>query len=62
MKAITKCDCCGKTFKDGYRPDGIPNGLGFQLQDGRIFNMCAECLVDTEKRDAFIEKFKGVAQ
>ena len=48
MKTI-KCDECGKEFEVGSRPDGLPNGVGFQLEDGTIWNVCAECIVKIGK-------------
>lgn len=40
-----KCDNCGKEFEPGNRPDGIPNGIGYQLQDGTIYNICTDCII-----------------
>ena len=39
-----KCNKCGREFLFGNRPDGLPNGVGFELDDGRTINICAECL------------------
>ena len=39
-----KCDICGKEFEAGNRPDGIPNGVGFVLGDGRIITACSDCV------------------
>ena len=39
-----KCNKCAMEFLFGNRPDGLPNGVGFQLEDGRMINICAECL------------------
>lgn len=41
---IIKCDKCKSNFLIGNRADGTPNGVGFQLQDGRIINLCANCI------------------
>lgn len=39
------CDVCGKTFRPGNNPiNGIPNGLGFPLKEGGIFNVCSFCV------------------
>ena len=48
-----RCDKCGKEFKVGNRPDGLPNGVGFQLEDGSIYTVCADCLIEMgrEKRE-----------
>lgn len=40
-----KCVECGKEFEPGNRPDGLPNGIGFELEDGTILNYCADCLI-----------------
>jgi hypothetical protein len=41
---MIKCDKCKSNFLIGNRADGTPNGVGFQLQDGRIINLCADCI------------------
>lgn len=41
---MIKCDKCKSNFLIGNRADGTPNGMGFQLQDGRIINLCADCI------------------
>lgn len=40
-----KCDNCGNEFEIGSRPDGLPNGIGYQLQDGTIYNICTDCVI-----------------
>lgn len=40
-----KCAGCGKIIVPGNGPNGLPNGLGFQLKDGRVINVCADCIV-----------------
>ena len=47
MKELIKCD---KTFTPGNRPDGIPNGVGFQLQDGTIVHYCADCIIEEGRK------------
>lgn len=56
-----KCDKCGKNFKRGNRPDGIPNGIGFQLQDGRVINVCADCVMSfrTAEWKAWLDAIRG---
>lgn len=39
-----KCNECGKYFIAGSRPDGMPNGIGFMMEDGSVHNVCADCL------------------
>lgn len=52
-KAIkVRCCRCKKEIIPGNRPDGIPNGVGFQLENGKILNFCAECIIkEGMKRD-----------
>ena len=44
-----QCDKCGRTFVDGSHGDGIPNGVGFMLDDGRLINLCANCIIKLGK-------------
>jgi hypothetical protein len=58
------CKNCGKVFAFGNRPDGIPNGVGFQLQNGKMINLCADCLIhlgqlDEVQKKAFIDRMTG---
>lgn len=60
------CDKCKKFFLPGNRPDGIPNGLGFVLQNGKKITVCADCVMklgamqtDAE-RDKFFEELNKV--
>ena len=46
---LFKCDKYGKLFAPGNRPDGCPNGVGFLQEDGSIYNVCADCLIDFGK-------------
>lgn len=45
MKSRIKITCilCGKTFEPGNK-NGIPNGVGFQMQSGNTYNVCADCI------------------
>ncbi len=59
---MIKCDKCNNTFVAGNRADGTPNGVGFQLQDGRILNICADCIDELGRlreagEEAKIKKF-----
>ena len=40
------CMVCGKTFLPGNDKQGIPNGVGFMLEDGTVLNMCSECIMN----------------
>lgn len=42
---VLTCSKCGREFKPGNRLDGIPNGVGFQMEDGDVIAMCADCLI-----------------
>ena len=61
-----KCDKCGKEFDTGHRPDGLPNGVGFVLQDGTQITYCAECLIEKgieiQKQVGGVVKCRGKIQ
>lgn len=42
---VMKCNECGKKFKVGNRADGLPNGIGFVLEDGSIYTVCSDCVI-----------------
>lgn len=42
------CDECGKKIKPG-NTDGMPNGVGFQLENGKIINICQACIIKAGK-------------
>lgn len=44
-----KCDKCGNTFISGNTSNGLPNGLGFQMQDGRVITLCQGCIMEIGK-------------
>ena len=57
------CDSCGKEFEAGSRTDGIPNGLGFLLENGKQITVCAECVIavgrmDPGQKNAFFRKLQ----
>ena len=39
------CRECGNNFSTDPRPDGQPNGLGFELEDGSIYYVCIDCFI-----------------
>ena len=45
-----KCQSCGREFEVGKRPDGLPNGVSFQLEDGNVIIYCTECIINKGKR------------
>ena len=47
-----KCNKCGKYISQTLvRGDGLPNGVGFELEDGKAITLCAECIQDLGSRD-----------
>ena len=44
-----KCDKCGNIFISGNTPNGLPNGVGFQMQDGRVITLCQACIMEIGK-------------
>ena len=49
------CMMCGKKFLPGNDEHGIPNGVGFVLEDGRLITICSECVM-SEKLPSDIDK------
>lgn len=43
------CDECQKEIKPG-NTNGMPNGVGFKLEDGKIINICQSCLIEIGKK------------
>ena len=58
LKAI-KCDCCNNKFIPGNDAVGLPNGVGFESEDGTLINVCRMCLMNKSKLENFL-KSKGV--
>lgn len=44
-----KCDKCNRVFISGNGIDGLPNGVGFQQQDGNIITLCKACIMEIGK-------------
>ena len=42
---LIKCNECGKVIIPGNDENGIPHGVGFEMDDGRIINVCSECII-----------------
>lgn len=42
-KITLRCDLCGKVFRPG-NTDGFPIVLGFQMESGNLYNICADCI------------------
>ena len=50
---MIKCDKCKKDFSEVVdRSDGLPNGVGFELENGKVITLCADCIKDLGSRDA----------
>ena len=49
---ISKIFCvdCGKEIIPGNRPNGLPNGVGFETKEGKIINVCTDCLIAIGKK------------
>ena len=46
-----KCDICGKKIDmREKRTDGLPAGVGFELEDGSIVNVCTDCIMAEDFR------------
>lgn len=56
-----KCDVCGKSFRPGNNPiTGNPNGIGFPLKKGGVFNVCEFCVCyRTKEAIALIDGLGG---
>lgn len=52
-----KCDRCGKVFTPGNRPDGVPNGVGVMLRNGKQITVCADCVEAVGKGDKAAKKW-----
>lgn len=57
-----KCEMCGKEIIPGNDENGLPNGVGFELEDGIILTVCSDCICKTGENpkyfDDFIEAWK----
>ena len=56
------CSKCGKRIKFG-NTNGLPNGVGFELEDGRMVNLCQECItklgaMTEDEQKQFIDELK----
>ncbi len=59
VKAIS-CDKCESIIVSG-NTNGLPNGVGFELQDGSVITLCAACLMklgslDEKGKDKFFKE------
>lgn len=42
------CSKCGKEIVPGNRPDGLPNGIGFETY-GKVEMICTDCIIEIGK-------------
>lgn len=42
------CSKCGKEIIPGNRPDGLPNGVGFESY-GKVEMICTDCIIEIGK-------------
>ena len=45
-----KCDKCGKVFVVCNHQNGLPNGVGYEMEDESIYNVCADCLMEVGRK------------
>lgn len=46
--ALITCDCCKKMFMPGNDERGLPNGVGFLMDDGKSINLCSSCIMSSD--------------
>lgn len=46
--SLIKCDHCGEMFMPGHDENGIPNGVGFKMLNGKLINLCSSCLMSSD--------------
>lgn len=51
MYSMAKCNNCNSIIENVPREDGLPSGIGFQMKDGGIVNLCADCLMKVGRMD-----------
>lgn len=54
---MIKCNMCGKEIIPGNDENGLPNGVGFQLENGKIINACLECIAKTSENPEYFDEF-----
>ena len=43
------CDKCKRIFSAGNDNSGLPNGVGFELENGKTIMLCSNCIVNLGK-------------
>lgn len=57
---MPKCNKCGKNIVTERRLDGLPNGVGLELEDGKTIYICTGCVLKLgelpeDEREEFID-------
>lgn len=48
-----KCDICGKEIDmNQQRDDELPVAAGLELEDGRVINICTECIMSFTAKES----------
>lgn len=59
---MIKCEMCGKEIIPGNDENGLPNGVGFEFEDGTMLNVCSECICkvgeNADEFGKFLERWK----
>lgn len=53
-----RCNECGRLFSSGHNSNGLPNGVGFELEDGNIYNICIDCIIKKGEEVINTDEFK----
>lgn len=61
---MPKCNKCGKEIAYGNRADGLPNGVGLELENEKTIYICSDCILELEKltdeeKERFIDDIAG---
>ena len=57
-KCTVVCDLCSSSFRPYQtRPDGLPEGVRFEAEDGSYMHCCTDCMMSEGYTD-FIELLK----
>lgn len=61
---MRKCNKCKRNISEQItRADGLPNGVGFELENGEVITLCAECIIklggmDKKGKDQFFKELE----
>ena len=54
---MIKCETCGKEIVPGNDENGLPNGVGFELEDGSLLNVCSDCIAEVGRNPKYLDEF-----